>query len=232
MDFVSSRDPRAEAAKALEGVLGTHQGTPVLLLVSGGSAMSLLDAVDSRVLGPHLTLTVLDERYPLDSASSNFAALERTNFYAQCVGARVVIMKQSFARDFSSYAQTFAAMLHAWRVQYPGGVVIATLGVGSDGHTAGIFPDVYRVIDPDDAWVSRYVVPPEINPFMYRVTVSRLFLEQEVDIGICYVSGQDKYDVLHTLQRIPPPPTTLPAHTLQKMKKVIVFTDEIYSPKK
>ena len=63
--------PKEEAGKLLSQWLLEHKDVPVLLLLSGGSALSFLDFVEISE-GMSLTLGVLDERFSADPLSNNF----------------------------------------------------------------------------------------------------------------------------------------------------------------
>ena len=68
--------PAAGAGIALGEVLEYHKEQPVLLMLSGGSAFSILDYIEADVLGPNLTISILDERCSSDSKINNFLQLK------------------------------------------------------------------------------------------------------------------------------------------------------------
>ncbi|MCL5009244.1 MAG: hypothetical protein M1400_02785 [Patescibacteria group bacterium] len=84
MEIFHAQDPQHAAEAAAELVnqfLKTHDKNPILLLLSGGSALSVTNYVNEELLGENLTIGMADERFTADPELSNFAALQATHFY-------------------------------------------------------------------------------------------------------------------------------------------------------
>jgi 6-phosphogluconolactonase/glucosamine-6-phosphate isomerase/deaminase len=229
MKIVESVHPNEDAGKALTHALRVHQGKSVLLMVSGGSAWSILNFVEASVLGPHVTLTVLDERFSTDSAINNFAQLEHTEFYALCVkrGVKTISTNVVDGERIEDMRNRFDEALHAWKVTYPEGVIIGTMGIGLDGHTAGILPGEYEVDFNGDAWVVAYSVPKEIHQHTDRVTVTNTFLRTHVDEVVVFAIGEEKKSYVKILKGVSGSVATIPALVLREMKNVLLITDSI-----
>jgi 6-phosphogluconolactonase/glucosamine-6-phosphate isomerase/deaminase len=225
MEIVHTDKPLETAVKALTDALQQDAGVPILLLVSGGSAFGLLDLVPDSVLGPQLTLAVLDERCSEDPHINNFAQLQVTDFYQRAVAAEVVVLP-TLVKEGESCAivgQRFEAMLRAWRETHPTGVVVATMGIGPDGHTAGIMPGEYEGVDfAGQDWVVSYEVPESVNPYTQRITVTNTFLETQVDQAIVYAVGAEKRQYIEYLTA--GEHSDLPFGVLYRMRSVIVFS--------
>lgn len=229
MEIITTDKPKEEASKALSDSLRAYAGRPILLMVSGGSAFSLLDLVDTSVLGPHVTLTVLDERLSSNNAVNNFAQLEQTKFFASCAlaGVRTISTKVLLKETLQDLQHRFDKALHDWKEQHTNGVILVTMGIGADGHTAGIFPGAQEVDFNDEDWTVGYALPKDINPYAYRVTVTYAFLRDCVDEAIVYAAGPEKSLVVNTLQLNASSLQTFPAAIFKEMLQLRVFTSAL-----
>ncbi len=225
MEVIETTSPKEDAGKALGVLLEENKVKPILLILSGGSAFTILDFVPTTVLGSHITVTVLDERYSIDPAVNNFAQLEQTSFYKTCIeqGVNYISTKVLEGETMEALRDRFDLALHTWKEQNRDGVVIATMGIGADGHTAGIFPGEYGVDFNDDAWVVGYSVPKEVNEYTDRVTVTKTFLKNVVDFAIGYLDRDKKPEVAARLM-LNDLSGDLPMNTLHTLKAAKLFT--------
>ena len=139
--------------------------------------------------------------------------------------------------------------LKNWRAENPSGLIIATLGMGLDGHTAGILPypesaDEFHRLFESEAWVCAYNAGNK-NPHKERITATLTFLKM-VDVAFAFVSGADKKQKLdEVISASAPPPLKLrraskatadlrkkqgkahelPALAWNEIKDVKIFTD-------
>ncbi len=227
MEVIVSSNPKRDAAGALSQLLAEHAGTPILLMLSGGSALSFLDEVSTDDMGSRVTVTVLDERFSTDPAINNFAQLEQTAFYSASVaqGARAISTRVTPEETIEDVRDSFAAALYTWKTENPDGIVIATMGIGTDGHTAGILPGTYTVDMNGPAWVVGYTVPATVNSYTERVTVTNTFLRICVDAAIVFALGENKREYISQIQAGESALPVVPAGVLQEMRLVTVFTD-------
>lgn len=230
MEIIETKIPSEEAGKALGNALSRHADTPILLMLSGGSALTMLDFVSKEALGPHVTVTMLDERYSKDSGVNNFAQLEQTNFYKTGIerGVHSIPTKVLGDESMEKLRDRFANALHEWKRQYKNGVVIATIGIGLDGHVAGIFPGEHSVDFNDNHWVVGYSVPSTVNQYPDRVTVTNTFLCNQIQEVIAFVTGSEKreiikelYDNIHHNKIM----SAKPMGVIFKMKKASLYTN-------
>src|ERR1700690_217698 len=83
-------DPESAAAEAggnLNSLLIDMRKQPVLLLLSAGSALSILNYVGQSALGANLTVSMLDERFSTDHKINNVGQLQHLDFYSQALDA-------------------------------------------------------------------------------------------------------------------------------------------------
>lgn len=227
MDIIASSTPAHTAAEALNGIFQQQRETPLLLLLSGGSALLILEYIDVSLLGSHITITTLDERYSSDSASNTFAQISATDFFQRAIanGARIISTAIESDETLPEAGARFATALHHWRDNHPDGVMVATVGVGNDGHTAGIFPNQPGLDVETADWVVAYEVSPGVNPHPKRITITPSFLKNHIRYAVGLVIGEEKRNVLHALQKPDCSPAALPACILKEMQSVTIVTD-------
>ena len=121
-------------------------------------------------------------------------------------------------------AQKWEDALRAWKAEYSGGVISATMGIGADGHSAGIFAGEYAVDFSDDAWVVLYHVPKEVHQYQDRITVTDTFLKTYVDKVIAYTEGKEKQNIISILDTKTCKRAQYPACILKEMHSVYVFS--------
>jgi 6-phosphogluconolactonase/glucosamine-6-phosphate isomerase/deaminase len=234
--FFKSKDKATathEAAAALSAELTrlAQEKTPVLLLVSGGSALAILDSIDPAGLGPLVTLGVLDERYSTDPQVNNFQQLMQTSLYtnAKGSGSNFIDTRVQEAETQASLSARFEDALRAWKKAHPTGQLIITQGIGPDGHTSGVLPFPENparfselFIDPS-IWVAAYDASGK-NPYPLRVTTTLSFLQQ-VNNSFVFACGEDKKAALAALLADDGSLAQTPARIIHQMPQVAVFTD-------
>lgn len=192
----------------------------------------MLPYFDASLFGKRATITVLDERWSEDSAISNFAHVAGTEFYkkAKGAGALSIDTRSQKGEELPALAARFDCALKEWRRTHPDGIVIATQGIGADGHTAGIFPHpenpafFQELFENPAQWVAAYDASGK-NPYPLRVTVTPPFLRNQVDLSLVFIVGEEKR---LAFEKVMAPEGTLweiPGRIIREMKEVHVFTD-------
>jgi 6-phosphogluconolactonase/glucosamine-6-phosphate isomerase/deaminase len=126
-----------------------------------------------------------------------------------------------------SAGERFVNNLKTWRSQNENGVIIATMGIGADGHIAGMFPGEYDVDFASDSWVVWYEVPPEINQYTKRITVTNTFLQTQV-IEVILFATSTKARLLKPLMHVQTEQPQGPTAILKRLPSVTLYTD--YNP--
>jgi len=220
----------AEAGENLNLFLAENKKLPILLMLSGGSALSILDYVGPAVLGANLSLSLLDERFSQDPLINNFAQLQKTDFYKDAFEAEA-----SFFGTLPRPNETIAELrgrwdknLKLWHNENPKGLIVATLGMGTDGHTSGILPfpenpDEFNRLFNGKDWTVQYRADGK-SKYPERVTTTIPFLKN-IDFAFALVCGAEKRAKFDDLQSGKHTNAELPAMVWHKMKDVKVFTD-------
>lgn len=220
------------ATNALNRALETIRSAPLLLLLSGGSALELLAGVRRELLGTHTTISVLDERYSTDPKISNFAQLVGLPFFqaAQAAGAVFINTRVEGRETQEALAKRLEEALRSWKSTHPDGQVVATQGIGADGHTAGIFPymgvagQFRQLFENEERWVVAYDATPARNAHPLRVTVTMPFLRNVIDESIVYAVGEEKRAALERVYAETGTLFETPARIVREMKSALLFT--------
>lgn len=231
---VSVSEARNRARSALIELLEKqkHIARPVLLLLSGGSAFSFLEGIPADMCGPHVTIGMLDERFTKDDAGNNFAQFSRTSFYAYAsiVGVSFIDTRVVSEETFKEFSARFAREIRDWKNKYGDGMIITTMGIGADGHTAGIMPfpenpELFQALfDDKQKLVAAYDAGVK-NQYPLRITVTLSFLRTYVDEAILYAVGEEKRNALDRIFADDGLLADTPARIIREMKRVHVFNE-------
>lgn len=205
-EYVQQVEAAEYAQKALVSYLTDckSSGHKVLLCLSGGSALAILDKFPTEVLGPHVTVTVLDERYSTDPKINNMAQIAPTGFLekATASGCQLIDTRVKVGESIEEVVTGYNMGLLRWIENNPKGKIVATVGMGPDGHTSGIIPgsagfDRLFGYDQKNLVVSYEAVnqPPEQK---IRITTTFSFLEK-VAFAVMLVLGESKKEALMRL---------------------------------
>jgi 6-phosphogluconolactonase/glucosamine-6-phosphate isomerase/deaminase len=232
MEIITTASPETDAAAALSKLLRNNVTVPILLMLSGGSALGWLSKVDVTVLDERMTITTLDERFSTDPAVNNFLQLQQTPFFlsAQDRGVHVVPTSVTEFDTIEAATSRFELALKSWKAAYPHGMIFATMGIGADGHVAGILPEKIQLLSSDDSWVKGYHSAIATSPYKDRITVTGTFLRECVHEAIVVVVGDTKKSVILELadyQRGLTQVEKKPMAVLLEMKHVEVYTDTL-----
>lgn len=227
MEIIHTDKPAVVAGITLTKLLDQYKDIPVLLLLSGGSAFSILENISTMALDSRITLGVLDERYDTDASVNNFAKLKQTDFFKQAVevGASYIDTQVASGETLQNLGSRFNFTLTQWRENNSEGVVLITLGLGKDGHTAGLMPGYVEEVSWSGVLATGYEVTPSVNQHTKRVTVTSRFLKSEVTAAVAYVVGSDKCPVLARLLRAEGEVESCPALLWHSISELTVVTD-------
>lgn len=222
-----------KAATELILHLREYSKIPILLLLSGGSALSLLNFLDPKDITQNLTVSFLDERYTNQIENTNFSHFTKIQIYNYLQKNNndifdLTIKQNETVKDITLSFENF---LHSWKDTHKNGKVIITQGIGDDGHTAGIMPFPenkfeFKKLFESDNWVVGYDAR-EKNKFPQRITVTNTFLKNIVDVSIVYAKGENKKDILGKVLNESIPLYILPGKILFEMKEVHIFCDTL-----
>lgn len=218
----------AAAGEELNNIILQNIKYPTLLLLSAGSALGILDYVSAKYLTENTTVSVADERFSQDPGINNFLQLQKTEFYARAIDSNVSFFG-TLPRpneSLSELNQRWDKNISHWLEKNPKGKILVTLGMGNDGHTAGIFPDTDRerfeqAFNSDKLTHAYDTGPKTSHPL--RLT-STFTLIKKASHTIAFVCGQEK--ALKLKEALTNPRLNLiPAGIFQHLEQCELFTD-------
>ncbi len=227
----SANDAAKEAGEFLTGLISQSPGD-VLLLLSGGSAFQVLDSVDSTIFSPRVTMGVADERFSSDPKINNFLQLKNLPFIQKIIASGVSFLETVplTGESLAAFADRYEKLLKDWKVAHTDGKIIATAGMGADGHTFGMMPysedtDWFgKTFVDTDRWVVGYDAGIK-NEYPQRATTTVQFAK-EIDHCVYFVCGAGKKVVLQQALAPGVSPADVPAGIMQEMRDVHLFTDQ------
>jgi 6-phosphogluconolactonase/glucosamine-6-phosphate isomerase/deaminase len=191
-------------------------GQRVIWLVSGGSAISVASETARLLAGARLTdLTVglIDERYGQPAhADSNWQQLANAGFKLTGAEIKPVLRGLDFAASVKEYDEFIG------QIERQDAYKIGLLGIGPDGHTAGILP-ASPAIDSD-----KYVEGYRAADYE-RITLTGRGL-RVLDKALVYAAGMTKKTALDNLTGNLPAKVH-PAQLLKLIPDVEVYNDVI-----
>jgi len=222
-----------KAGDTLNSVLEKYKDLPILLLLSGGSSFDILQYINPDLCDESVTVGVLDERFSPDPKINNFAILKATPFFQICTEAGTKFIDTSIPKgeELPEATMKYDTALREWVANNPTGKVIAIMGIGLDGHTAGImpYPDnpslFQRLFEDPDTWVTGYDATSDRNEHPLRITTTLSFIRINVSVAIVYVIGNKKKEPLKRTIAKSGNILTTPARVIHDIKHVAVCTN-------
>jgi 6-phosphogluconolactonase/glucosamine-6-phosphate isomerase/deaminase len=210
-------DGTADLTKRLIHELST--GKRVLWLVSGGSNISSSIIIMQHIttaLSQQLTIGLIDERFgPVGHEDSNWQQLLRGGLKTKSATILPVLIDGlNLDETADTYNQSLSKALEDHDV------IIGQVGIGADGHIAGILPGSDAAQEAD-----RLVVGYESTPFE-RITTTPLALAH-VNLVYAFAFGDSKHDAIARLQNEDLPVVTQPAQLLKHIPETYIYSDQL-----
>lgn len=207
-----------EAKKYLSNLLEkyTKENVPVLFCVSGGSALSIIQDITFDKL---VTIIALDERFTTDEKNNNSILIkERIGNQNNLIQT---IPKQN--ETLNEFGKRYEREIFKWIENNPQGKIVATMGMGNDGHTAGIMP--FENINNFSNENFVYVYETDKSEHRQRATTTFTFLKK-IDKAIMFISDKTKkQEAFNKLISKDGNLSETPARIIYEMKDVSVFVD-------
>jgi 6-phosphogluconolactonase/glucosamine-6-phosphate isomerase/deaminase len=228
--FAKPEEAALFAGYALNKLLEDNKDKPVLLMLSGGSALEILDGVNPENLGEHTAISMLDERFSTEPAANNFLQLQKTDFYKEAMNRQCSFFGTlpRPGENKKQLAERLEKNLHAWQQENDQGKIFATVGMGPDGHIAGIMPfpedeKKFAGLFLGKGWAVAYDAGDK-SPHSDRITATATFLKN-IDAAIAYIAGKEKQTVWGRIKQKANQPFELPAILLHDMRNLEIYTD-------
>lgn len=200
----------------------THEletGKKVLWLVSGGSNIDATVAIQNKLdeeLTENLSIMLIDERYGQPGhADSNWQQLMQAGFSPKKAHLMPVLLSNSNLDRTAMHYNNMTAQAFA-----ENDVAIAQLGMGPDGHIAGILPHSMA------SKVSQQLAVGYEHESFNRLTLTFAAIEM-VDAVYLFVYGESKRDALLKLRDEGLSPEDHPAQFLKQLPEVHLYNDQL-----
>lgn len=229
--FFSAKEAACQTGQDLSKKLNSvkKSGRNSLLLFSGGSAFSVLDYIGANALGNYLTICLLDERYDSGNQNNNFIQLTKTDFYrlAKKNCCHFINTSVKGGQTQKQLANYFERELKNWKRNNKKSSIFATVGMGADGHIAGIMPfpendRLFKKLFCGKNWIASYDAKDK-NPHRFRITTTITFLKL-IDRVFGFICGKEKTANFNKITS-PGKISELPCRALKKIKDLKIYTD-------
>lgn len=212
----------------------SNSGEKVLLLLAGGSAVEVYRILaewlkqEKEGFAKNLTVGLMDERYgEAGHQDSNEKQIRDTGFYEIVEKKGGKVFSVLTGKDPEQEAVGYEAMICKSVEEVD--EALAIMGVGPDGHTAGILPQKsqkdFEKIFPADRWVVYYELPEDYpNPFKKRITLTPKAL-QKITFALVVAKGEEKKEALQKIFVKEEPLYKTPAAVLRNLPGIL-FTDQ------
>ena len=197
-------------------------GKKVLWLLSGGSnigaSLEVIDNVPAD-LTENLSISLIDERFgEIDFVESNWNKLTKAGFDAK--KAKMIPVLEA-GLNFEQTLDKYREIIKTGFANND--IVVAQLGIGDDGHIAGILPGSPAASETSDL-VSGY----QSQPFL-RLTVTFPAL-RKMDVAYAFAFGNTKQPTLSKLKANKLPVSEQPAQILKEIPRSFLYSDQVGEP--
>lgn len=229
MKTITSDTPASDAGAYMQDKILSHAHEHILCMISGGSALTVLEAIDATRLRSNVTIVFVDERFTDDRKGNNFTQLTQTNFYksAREVGVQFIDSTVQTNETLECFTQRLNHAFNDYYKIHSSTYTIGLFGIGEDGHTAGIFPmsesDFIGTFETEDLYVS---ITNKALTYPYRTTVTPTCIEEKIDEVILFAVGSSKCDnILNYMHNKNFTHYQIPALIPAQHPQSILFTD-------
>ncbi len=215
----------------LSGRINAHDGDVVCLL-SGGSALDVVGFIEINDKPECRTIFMMgDERGSREPKVNNTLQLE-----ARYPGHAVIKSLIRTVPEENESLIDFAARVEKTLLEKISELryvkIFMILGMGTDGHTAGIFPmnkESFQETYLDDlTYVPVHVEGLTIDS---RASLTPGWILNHVDEIFAYVTGESKHALLESLQNETKELHERPAELLKLHGRAHIYTDQVLDPK-
>lgn len=207
-------EPAAVAQTIADQINDLTAMRPILLLLSGGSAIEMQVKLGQSLNNKSaITLSLCDERFgPVGHPDSNWQKLEQAGFdfagfkdvYPVLKGADL----NNTTSDFNAFLQKQLEQKH---------YLLGIFGMGEDGHTSGVLPGSPAVSAPD------FAVNYKADDFI-RITTTPAFIAK-MNEAYVYAYGAAKQTQIARFAHQQVALSEQPLQVMKQLNKVTFFSD-------
>lgn len=224
MQIHHSHAPAQEAAHQINKHI-EDAGDDTLCLLSGGSSLSVIEHIKRPSHECRTIFCMGDERGSRESEINN--SLQAKSLYPQSFVTENLLMTVPKEKEsLKDFTNRISLQLTDEIRLLNNPTIIYILGIGEDGHTAGIFPleeKAFQEIYRDD----QTYVPVHLDGLTIdlRASLTPEWILNNVDHGIGYAVGKSKRMILESLKNETKTIHERPAEILKLHSDINVYTD-------
>jgi 6-phosphogluconolactonase/glucosamine-6-phosphate isomerase/deaminase len=225
-----SDDLKKKAGVALDALVRERNGKPLLILLSGGSSLELLDFIKDPSIESDVTFGMLDDRYSTDPTVNSYHIVSKSPFYLRALRKGAVFLDSSVqdAETLEKYAMRYENYIKKWIKQNPTGIIRATVGIGPDGHTSGVLPHPEDQKKFEELFLgTKLIIGYDVgtkNPHRFRLTAT-FTLMKKFDKVLTYMKGENKKEALTKVFAEEGTLPETPGRIIRELKEVTLITD-------
>lgn len=225
MKVLSTTTPASDVGAHITNSIASHKGDTVVLL-SGGSALEVFNSIKVTNKSKCRTIfMMIDERVSGEETINNYLQLKARYGYLEHFSSVIDTSAEDKESEIN-FAERIRKIFTKAINTLSNVQIITLLGMGTDGHTAGIFPL------PEEQFTKTYEADPNYVPVhLESLTIDsrasftpNWILEHSTEI-IGMIAGEAKETILNQLINESKPIHEQPAQILKIHSNCTVYTD-------
>ncbi len=224
MELITTATPAEKAGSHISGFIA-EANADVVILLSGGSAMGVFEHITIDKSECRTIFMMGDERVTGEVETNNYLQLKERYFDHPLIEQ---VLDTSALVDETP--EIFATRVKNIFVENISNLTepkfLAVLGVGADGHTAGIFPmneeSFSNVYEADSTYVPVHLESLTIDS---RASFTPNWILNSSDAVIGYIAGETKKQILNDLMNESKDIYERPAELFKRHKNSFIYTD-------
>lgn len=226
MEIYTRERPEKEIGEHLTKIINEHDGD-IFCLLAGGSALDIIEFIQPMYKNECRTIFMMgDERVSGVSTENNYLQLAyRYRDYR--ILEHVIDTSAQEKESTQAFSQRIQKKISETLSELKNVKVLTVLGIGNDGHTAGIFPmdrtDFLATYPRDQTYVPVVLKSLELN---FRASFTPQWILDNSQEIFVYAVGEAKAEMLYTLMTDNKAIHERPAELIKQHVNVHVYTDQ------
>ena len=226
MEIHTTQNPAKTLGEKLTEIINNHSGD-TLCLLAGGSSLDVVEFIQPTYKPECRTIFVMgDERVSGEPSVNNYLQLEARYPDFRILKHTINTTASNRERP-TEFAKRIAVEIEKNISQSKNLKIISLLGVGGDGHIAGIFPmdraDFNDTYPHDQMYVPVTLEGLERN---FRATFTPNWILNNVTELFVYAQGESKLDILYMLTSENKSNHERPAEIIKQHMSAHIYTDQ------
>jgi len=228
MEILTTDTPAKASGEHINKLIAEHDGD-TLCLLSGGSALDVVERINVQEEKSECrTIFIMgDERGSRDAKLNNYLQLG-TRYPEHWVTKKCLRTVPEENEKLENFSARVSDQLDSTLAELNNPQIIHLMGMGSDGHSAGIFP----LSEDQFAAVYNYdqsIVPVHLESLTidHRASVTPQWILKHVDHIVGYAVGANKKMTLESLKNETKPIHERPAELWKQKSGTRVYTDQV-----